>query len=161
MELSIESFEERISTLEPTKKRWLIAIVFVFTLAVFIALLGKACEWSGDQERIEGEIRNSQTLQAIDQLCRDFPKPGSLSLERRALQGNSFTANVSQTYAGEASYDEIRTLARDWAIDNEWEIKSLEDTSQYLRIHLVKGRRSVSIGKFSGFVYSCSEITRD
>jgi len=159
--LSRGSFEERISTLGPTKKRWSIAVAFILALAVFIVLLEKACQWSGDQERIEGEIRNSQTLQTLDQLCRDFPKPRSLSLVRRALQGNSFTANVSQSYAGKASYDEIRTLAKDWAIDNEWEIKSLEDTSQYLRIYLVKGRRSISIDKFSGFGYSCSEITRD
>lgn len=133
--------------------------VFLIALIAVIAISERSCQYAGDQERIAGVIAKSQNLQFLDKLCTDLPKPDDLKLLSRSLGGNSYTSSISQLYEGEASFAEFRSLTREWAGRNEWEIKNLEDTSEFLSIGLKKGNLTISVSNVGrNYVCGCSKV---
>mgnify|MGYP001474892787 CR=1 FL=1 len=143
------------------KRRWLIGCGFLAALIALIVLLNKACEYAGDQDRIAKVTATSEVLQELDALCSDVDKPAGLNFSRKSLGGNSFTSHIGHHFSGGASFGEIRSLAFNWALRNSWEIRKMEDTSEFLSVTMKKERTTINIGKIgTEYYYGCGRITR-
>src|SRR5687767_2343485 len=143
-----QSFDDDIQN-----RRWLIGCGFLAALITLVVFANRGCEYAGDQDRIAKVIANSEVLQELDALCSDIDKPNGLNFSHKSLGGNSFTSNIGNHFSGDASFAEIRSLAREWAFRNSWEIQQMEDTSEFLSVMMKKERTTIDIGKIGTKYY--------
>ena len=141
--------------------RWLIGCCFLAALTALIIFAEKACEYAGDQDRIANVVANSPVLTELDAICADIDKPAGLVFLSKSLGGNSFTSRIAHNFSGDAPFAEIRSFARNWAIQNSWDIRAMEGPSEFLSVVLAKEKSTVSIGKVgTKYYYDCGRVTR-
>jgi hypothetical protein len=91
------------------------------TILILLGLLSFACHQKTPEE-VEDIISKSSSLQRVNELCSQLPKPDNFRFVRKGLAGNSITAAVAFYYMTYEDPEKTRAFYKNWAKENGWQL---------------------------------------